>query len=236
MTRNPWSRRDLQRCAPEGLDDTVDDMRNKPNSSQGDRFVLALDLDGVCAAYTPSLRPYMAALGRHDAFDLPEPDEWNLVKAGWFSDLDDYMNTHRYAVDHALFRTMEEIPGMSDALWQLSDAEIHIRIVTHRFLTHGDQGKAAADTITWLQTPRPDGRVRIPYRDLCFLGTKSDASADMHIDDAPHQIEALREAGQNVLIYDQPYNRHLQAPRAVGWPDVVTQVLAAQQLWLAARN
>ncbi len=215
---------------------TIASMRNYSNVPTGERFVLAVDLDGVCAAYTKSIRPYMAALGRADAFELPEPDDWNLINAGWFKDLDEYMLTHRYAVEHAFFRTMEEIPGMSDALWQLSDAEVHIRIVTHRFLSHGDQGQAAADTIAWLQTRRSDGRVRIPHRDLCFLGAKADASADLHIDDAPHQIETLREAGQDVLIFDQPYNRHLAAPRAKGWDDVVTQVLAAQAAWQEKRR
>jgi len=214
-----------------GLLWTVRHMRNRLFAATNDRFVLAVDLDGVCAAYTDSLRPYMAALGRSDAFDLPEPDDWNLVRAGWFTSLDDYLEAHRYAVERSFFRTMTEIPGMSDALWELSDAEVHIRIVTHRFLTHGDQGQAAADTIAWLQTRRPDGRVRVPHRDLCFLGAKADASADLHLDDAPHQIETLRRADQQVLIYDQPYNRGLAAPRAHGWSDVVTHVLAAQRDW-----
>jgi 5'(3')-deoxyribonucleotidase len=198
------------------------------------RFVLAVDLDGVCADYLTSIRPYMAAMGRTDAFDLPEPDSWDLVAAGWFDSAEDYVRTHRYAVERAFFRTMEEIEGMSDALWQLSDAEIHIRIVTHRFLTHGDQDRAAGDTIAWLQRRRDDGRVRVPHRDLCFLGSKADAWADMHLDDAPHQIESLRASGQTVLVFDQLYNRHLDGPRAQGWSGVVEQVLAAQERWASA--
>jgi|LakMenEpi03Aug12_release.lakeMendotaPanAssembly.Ray.scaffolds.fasta_scaffold93339_4 5'(3')-deoxyribonucleotidase len=196
------------------------------------RFVLAVDLDGVCADYLNSLRPYMAAMGRKDAFELPEPGSWDLVAAGWFDSTEDYVRTHRYAVDRALFRTMDELPGMSNALWELSDAEVHIRIVTHRFLSHGDQDRAAGDTIAWLQSKREDGRVRVPHRDLCFLGAKADASADLHIDDAPYQVEALRDSGQNVLVFDQPYNKELAGPRATGWGEVVTKVLAAQKLWL----
>jgi 5'(3')-deoxyribonucleotidase len=211
-------------------------MRREPATPPAERFVLAVDLDGVCAAYTTSLRPYMAARGRADAFSLGEPSDWNLVTAGWFANQQEYLDTHRYAVERAFFRTMGEIDGMSDALWELSDAEIHIRIVTHRFLTHGDQGRAADDTIAWLQTRRPDGRVRVPYRDLCFLGAKADAWADLHLDDAPHQIESLRGAGQQVLVFDQPYNRHLAAPRATDWGDVVRQVLRAQQHWERERS
>lgn len=200
-----------------------------------DRFVLAVDLDGVCADYLSSLRPYMAALGRRDAFDLPYPDSWDLVSAGWFENAEEYLRTHRYAVERAFFRTMEEIPGMSDALWALSDAEVHIRIVTHRFLTHGDQDRAAGDTIAWLQARRPDGRVRVPHRDLCFLGTKADASANLHLDDAPYQVESLRASGQDVLVFGQPYNTHLEGPRAEGWEDVVVKVLEAQARWAAAK-
>lgn len=211
-------------------------MRNDLFSADGDRFVLAIDLDGVCGAYTQSLRPHLAAMGRTDAFELPEPKDWNLVRAGWFDSLDEYLAAHRYAVDHALFRTMDEIPGMSDALWELSDNEVHIRVVTHRFLTHGDQGQAALDTIAWLQQRRADGRVRVPHRDLCFLGAKRDASADLHLDDAPHQIEALRAAGQEVLVFDQLYNRSLGGARAANWPEVVTYVLAAQRSWLEDRT
>lgn len=200
-----------------------------------DRFVLAVDLDGVCADYLNSLRPYMAAMGRRDAFDLPAPGSWDLVAAGWFPSAQDYLRAHRYAVERAFFRTMQEIPGMSDALWALSDAEVHIRIVTHRFLTHGDQDRAAGDTIAWLQSRREDGRVRVPHRDLCFLGAKADANADLHLDDAPYQVEALRAKGQQVLVFDQPYNGHLAGPRAIGWEDVVRQVLAAQQSWAESR-
>ena len=78
--------------------------------------------------------------------------------------------------------------------------------------------------------------MRIPHRDLCFLGTKADASADLHLDDAPYQIESLRAAGQDVLVFSQPYNLHLDAPRAADWNEVVTQVLAAQEAWKITRS
>lgn len=215
---------------------TVPSMRPYLLATNSDRFVLAVDLDGVCSAYTTSLRPYMAEMGRTDAYTLPDPDSFNLVSAGWFVDLEHYMATHRYAVERSLYRTMLEIPGMSDALWELSEQEIHIRVVTHRFLTHGDQDRAAVDTIAWLQHRRRDGRVRVPYRDLCFLGAKADASADLHLDDAPYQIDSLRAAGENVLVYDQVYNRELSGPRARGWGDVVSQVLATRDVWSSTRD
>ena len=200
------------------------------------RFVFAVDLDGVCANYTESLRPFMAANGNMRAFELDAPKLFNLAEAGWFTDSEEYHRVHNYAVEHSLFRTMQEIEGMSDGLWKLSDNEVHVRIVTHRILANGDQDRAVVDTIAWLQHKRPDGRVRIPYRDLCFLAAKADMTADMHIDDAPHQIEKLVAAGENVLVYDQMYNRHIDAPRAVGWQQVVDKVMNAQRIWQEANR
>lgn len=200
------------------------------------RFVFAVDLDGVCANYTESLRPFMAANGNMRAFELEAPKLFNLADAGWFTSIDEYHKVHNYAVEHSLFRTMQEIEGMSDGLWELSDNEVHVRIVTHRIIAHGDQDRAVVDTIAWLQHRRPDGRVRVPYRDLCFLAAKADMTADMHIDDAPHQIEKLVTARENVLIYDQPYNRHMNSPRALGWAQVVEKVMDAQRIWLETRQ
>ena len=209
---------------------------SKVKHSSTSRFVFAVDLDGVCANYTESLRPFMAAKGNMRAFELEAPKLFNLADAGWFTNMAEYNAVHGYAVEHSLFRSMQEIVGMSDGRWELSDNEVHIRVVTHRILTHGDQDRAVVDTIAWLQQKRPDGRVRVPYRDLCFLAAKADMTADIHIDDAPHQIEKLVNAGENVLIYDQPYNRHIDAARAVGWAQVVEKVMNAQRIWLETKN
>ncbi|MBT6446731.1 MAG: hypothetical protein HOK58_17290, partial [Acidimicrobiaceae bacterium] len=73
---------------------------------------------------------------------------------------------------------------------------------------------AAGDTVAWLD------RARIPYRDLCFLGAKSDVGADAYIDDGAHNIENLRAAGRTAIIFDQPYNRDLDGLRASNWNEV----------------
>ncbi|MEM1333913.1 MAG: hypothetical protein AAGG08_10675, partial [Actinomycetota bacterium] len=61
---------------------------------------------------------------------------------------------------------------------------------------------------------------RIPYRDLCFLGAKPQAEADCYIDDAPHNVAELRSYGNDVIVFDQPYNRDLPGPRATSWVEV----------------
>jgi 5'(3')-deoxyribonucleotidase len=117
-------------------------------------------------------------------------------------------------MEHDMFRTMEPIEGAADALWRLSDAGVWIRIITHRLYVNWGHEKAVGDTAAWLDANR------IPYRDLCFLGAKPEADADAYIDDAPHNVEQLRALGNTTIVFDQPYNRHMEGPRAHTWEDV----------------
>ena len=105
-------------------------------------------------------------------------------------------------------------------LWRLSDAGVWIRIITHRIYGNWGHAVAVGDTVTWLDT------VGIPYRDLCFLGAKPQVEADCYIDDAPHNVEALRATGAYVIVFDQLYNRHLDGPRAADWTEVEDLVAA----------
>ena len=89
-----------------------------------------------------------------------------------------------------------------------------IRIITHRLYLNWGHAEVVSDTVQWLDD------ARIPYRDLCFLGDKPEVGADLYIDDAPHNITALRRAGHDVIVFDQPYNAELDGPRACGWDEV----------------
>ncbi|MFB0902618.1 MAG: hypothetical protein QMA93_07140, partial [Acidimicrobiales bacterium] len=91
---------------------------------------------------------------------------------------------------------------------------VWIRIVTHRLYVNWGHSAAAGDTVEWLD------KARIPYRDLCFLGAKSDVGADAYIDDGPHNIEGLRAAGRTAIVFEQPYNRDLDGLRARNWDEV----------------
>jgi 5'(3')-deoxyribonucleotidase len=66
----------------------------------------------------------------------------------------------------------------------------------------------------------------VPYRDICFIGAKRDVGGDAYIDDAPHNVIALREAGYDVIVMDAGYNRELDGPRACNWDDVERIVMA----------
>jgi 5'-nucleotidase len=179
-------------------------------------FILGVDLDGVVGDHTHRFRQILAELRGVDPETFPLERSWDFHE--WGLGPDEYSQLHRIAVmEHDMFATMPVMPGAAEALWRLSDAGIWIRIITHRLYVHWGHAKAISDTANWLDTHR------IPYRDLCFLGAKPEVEADAYIDDAPHNIAALRAAGNTVIVFDQPYNRDLHPSlgrRAHTWADV----------------
>ena len=177
-------------------------------------FILGVDLDGVVANHTWRFREIYAGMKGIDPHTLPLERSWDFHE--WGFEADEYAVYHRIAVmEHDMFRTMPVMDGAADVLWRLSDAGVWIRIITHRLYVHWGHEKAIGDTAAWLDLNK------IPYRDICFLGAKPQVEADAYIDDAPHNIEQLRAAGNTVITFEQPYNRDLEGgPRAQTWVDV----------------
>ena len=193
-------------------------------SSDGEQFVLGVDLDGVCGAYTEAFRAVVAAERGVDVDSLGPQLSWEFEE--WGVPPDEFDRYHRLAVlEHRIFKTMAPIDGAAEALWRLSDAGVWVRIITHRLCVNWGHAIAVGDTVDWLDEHG------IPYRDICFLGRKPEVEADAYVDDGPHNVVALREHGNEVVVFDQPYNRDVDGPRAHGWEEVetwVASVAAAQ--------
>lgn len=182
-------------------------------------FIFGVDLDGVCANYTAALRPFVAQRFNVNPETLTDDISWNFVEWGMTS-REQYLDIHAEAVvKRRIFATMPTIEGAAETLWRLSDAGVWIRIITHRLQVKGGHANAVSDTCTWLDAHN------IPYRDLCFLGAKPQVEADVYIDDSPDNVNALRESGNDVIVFDQPYNREISGPRAHSWQEVETYVL-----------
>ena len=177
-----------------------------------EQFIFGVDLDGVCGDYTSSFREVAADYLGVPIESLPLERSWDFHEWGFVEG--DYERIHRVAVlERRILRHLPVIDGAAEALWRLSDAGIWIRIITHRLYVHWSHAAAITDTVEWLDF------ARIPYRDLCFLGAKPEVEADAYIDDGPHNVIALREYGNDVIVFDQPYNRHLAGPRAHNWAE-----------------
>jgi 5'-nucleotidase len=181
--------------------------------STTDGFILGVDLDGVCGDYTAALRDVVAERTGRDLAELPLERSWDFRE--WGLSVEQFENLHQAAVvEHRIFRTMPAIAGVAETLWRLSDAGIWIRIITHRLYVNWGHATAVADTVDWLDA------AGIPYRDLCFLGAKPQVEADCYVEDAPHNVTALRASGAYVIVFDQPYNRSVDGPRAGDWGEV----------------
>ena len=91
------------------------------------RFVLGVDLDGVCADFIGALRPIAAEWLGVRVDELPEKvtygfSEWKLDRAGKYEDL------HRFAViQRDLFRNLNPIEGAPAVLRRGRCAEARIR-------------------------------------------------------------------------------------------------------------
>jgi 5'-nucleotidase len=177
-------------------------------------FILGVDLDGVCGDYTETFRQVVAEDRGVDPESLSLTRSWDFSEWGITSP-DEFDRLHRLAVlEHRMFRHMRPMPGVAESLWRLSDAGVWIRIITHRLYVNWGHAVAVADTVAWLDD------TGIPYRDICFLGAKPEVEAHTYVDDAVHNVEGLRAAGNHVIVYDAPYNRGLDGPRAHSWSEV----------------
>lgn len=181
-------------------------------------FVLGVDLDGVCGDHTEAFRQVVAIELGVDPSTLGPQVAWDYH--AWGVDDEEFLRLHHKAVlEYRMFRTMPPMEGVAEALWSLSDAGVWIRLITHRLYANWGHQVAVSDTVAWLDEHG------IPYRDLCLLGDKPQVEADAYIEDAPHNVEALRSTGNPVIIFDHPYNRHLDGLRARNWTEAEQQVL-----------
>jgi len=185
-----------------------------------DGFILGVDLDGVCGDYTAAFGRVVAVDRGVDPASLGPQTSWDFGE--WGIDGPEFERLHRLAVlEHRIFAAMPPMPGVAEALWRLSDAGVWIRIITHRLAVNWGHAVAVSDTVTWLD------RVGIPYRDICFLGHKPQVEADLYVDDAAHNVIALRERGNQVVVFDAPHNRGVEGPRARTWSELETMVVDA---------
>jgi 5'(3')-deoxyribonucleotidase len=149
--------------------------------------------------------------------------EWGIKR-------EQYPDMHRFAVTQRdLFRKMQVIEGAAPALRRLSDADIHIRIITHRLFIAHFHREAVQQTVDWLDN------YAIPYRDLCFTGEKVAVGADLYIEDTPVNVEALRAAAPTI-VFTNSTNRDIAGPRANDWLQAEELVLEERARWESRRE
>lgn len=186
-----------------------------------------VDLDGCVADFC---RGFIQMLQEYDADRynwIPYPDQWNWWPQ-WNMSQGEWMAWFRKGVESG--KIWRDAPMIEDArrvLWELSDAEHHIRIVTHRLAWPGLHATAIKTTVDWLELHN------VPYRDIAFESSKTEIDADVIVDDKPDLSWAQK--GKINLLFDQPYNRGIiteTAPaeftRVFGWRNILEIVRNAE--------
>ncbi len=192
------------------------------------RFVLGVDLDGVCADFYGGLKPVAAEWLGVDVASLPERVSWTLPEWGVDRAPGGYDALHRFAVtQRELFRRLPPMPGAPQALRELSAHDVRIRIITHRLFIKYFHQVAVRQTIEWLDYHD------IPYWDLCFMREKAAVGADLYVEDSPENVARLRAQGLKTIVFSNSTNEHLPGPRAHSWEEVVDLVLAEKAAWEA---
>lgn len=175
------------------------------------RSRIGLDLDGVCYDFTGS---YRYLLKKHRGVDFPAGDDWIT---DWYA-MDRYMTAEDkkwlWSIgvrEKGLFRYGKLKKGTIEGVQELSKLG-RIEVITHR-----PEG-AIRDTLAFLEY------VDFPLAGVHILTNeepKSSVGCDIYVDDGPHVIEEIQDAGKQIVIVDAPYNREIHrrkdTVRAYGW-------------------
>ena len=195
------------------------------------RFVLGVDLDGVCADFYGGLRPIAAEWLGVPTDILPANVSHGLTEWGIDRAPGGYEALHRFAVTQRnLFRELQPLDRAPVTLRSLSGHDVRIRIITNRLFIKHFHKEAVQQTIEWLD------HYDIPYWDLCFMRDKAAVGADLYLEDAPENIEQLRTDGHPTIVFSNSTNLHLDGPRAASWEDVESLVLKELGAWSQAQQ
>jgi len=190
------------------------------------RFVLGVDLDGVCADFYGGLKPVAAEWLGVEESSLVDRVSWTLPEWGVDQAPGGYDALHRFAVtQRELFKRLPPMPGAPQALRRLSAHDVRIRIITHRLFIKYFHQVAVRQTIEWLDLHD------IPYWDLCFMREKAAVGADLYVEDSPENVARLRAQGLKTLVFSNSTNEHLPGPRAHSGNEVVDLVMAEKADW-----
>jgi len=198
----------------------------RPLEEEGERFVLGVDLDGVCADFYGGIREIAAEWLQVPLDSLTHAPKYGLIEWGVREAPGGYLALHRFAVTQRdLFRNLQPLEGAPQVLRRLAHKErVRIRIITHRLFIPYFHAMAVQQTIEWLD------KYDIPYWDLCLMKDKAAVGADLYLEDSPENIEKLKAKDCDVIIFSNSTNLEVVGTRAKTWEEVeqlVTEKIAA---------
>ena len=128
--------------------------------------------------------------------------------------------------DGRVFREGTPIPGSQEAMWELTDAGIYVRVVTDKGMG-GDAHLsylAMAHTAAWLSSHD------FPPMAVTFDGHKDLYPANAAVDDKPFGNWAHTKLN---ILFGQPWNvehQHHNVERIDSWPEVTKRILTDRDM------
>lgn len=194
-------------------------FKNNDIDGKDAKYVIGLDLDGTSGAFHKSFRDVLISKQGFDQKSIPvrTPAIYSYVDSGVFDDSETFLKALFAATGQGVYRTMEPYRGFRKNLTNLVENGAYIKVITSR------PDDALDDTLVWLNQVS-----QVPFHEVFITDDKTSVYADVYIDDKPGHILNFQDAGSSAIIYDQPYNRDVNAPRATAWsqmPDLIQNAL-----------
>lgn len=183
-----------------------------PERLNPSRVIIGCDLDEVVFPYAESLRTKMLEAGLNPPDG--DPVSYNMSESGWFDSITHFREFHGGEVDKGLYAGLVPFDDASETLRELVHSGYTNSIITSRFVNPGQHQKVVAQTVASLD----DGR--IPYSSLSFSDNKVLTLADVYIDDAPHNLIALYNAGRVVIRKRMRYNEDCPGFPVDNWGEI----------------
>lgn len=175
---------------------------------------LGLDMDGCLYSFDGALKEYICNSTGRSPEDMPDANCWDFFSTQWGLTLDEYRE-HTIAGIQAghIFRIGEPHQDCIKTVKSLHE-DYEIIFITSRsgFGQTAEICKRA--TIDWLYDHD------IPWDGLIMAENKTNRGIHLLLDDAPHQIEEAVSQFQPVVVFDRPWNQHVDGvDRIYDWPE-----------------
>lgn len=167
---------------------------------------IGMDIDGVVYDWTAQYRRFVGAI--LNKRDLPEIEEWSFYKKWGITTPEFHSHLSEYPIE--IYGMGHHISGAKAGLRRLQEAGHRVYAVTAR------PREAIPTTYAWLTS------WGFVWDGIVIGDDKAQLSTDVVVDDGPHNVEALLTHGHNrVIVFDQKWNRHVDAERVCSWPELV---------------
>lgn len=177
---------------------------------------VGLDVDGVIYNFIKALRYYIHQTKGVPLSSMPDVPTWDFYDH-WGLTKSEYYKIVTNGIKHDGFlKTGDAIEGAKEAVhYMYHTRKDHITLVTARDYG-GVEDIAKASTAHWFEW------AGIPYHKLVLTHNKVGFNFDAMFDDSPKNIERIRAAGENAVVFTQPWNAEMKdVPRVHGWDGVL---------------